>query len=92
MSNIITHASETGEPAKEVTAAWPDTLMQNDDLVLFESLVREYCGVGFFECLGSPASGHLTSALWEESETRPPALFRTVVELLHRAVERESEV
>jgi hypothetical protein len=64
---------------------------EEKDLVLFEALVREYCGIGFFECLGSPESGYLTSAVWEESGGRPPALLRTVVELLHRAVEQESE-
>ncbi len=81
MSIIITHASGAGELPEETNA----------DLVLFESLVREYCGVGFFECLDRPPGEHLTSALWEETGSRPPALFRTVVELLHRAAVRESE-
>lgn len=66
-------------------------LAGDGDLALFEALVRDYCGVGFFECLDCPGSGYLTSAIWEESGSRPPALFRTVVELLHRAVEREDE-
>jgi hypothetical protein len=79
VSSIITQSS------------WSEGLAENGDLVLFEALVREYCGVGFFECLNCPESAYQTSAVWEESGSRPPVLYRTVVELLHRAVERENE-
>ncbi|MDV2481877.1 hypothetical protein F8E02_07615 [Methanoculleus sp. Wushi-C6] len=79
VSNIVTQTSVSESLAGEA------------DLALFEALVREYCGVGFFECLDCPESGYLTSAVWGESGSRPPALYRAVVELLHRAVEREGE-
>lgn len=69
----------------------PEAPATAGDLELFEALVREYCGVGFFECLACPESSYLTSAIWEESSSRPPALYRTVIELLHRALQRESE-
>ncbi|KDE56060.1 hypothetical protein [Methanoculleus sp. MH98A] len=59
--------------------------------MLFEALVREYCGIGFFECLVSPENDYLTSAVWEESGGRPPALLCAVVELLHRAFEQADE-
>lgn len=91
VSKIITLVSEYGGPRQDPDACRKESSSENDDLVLFEALVREYCGIGFFECLGSPESGYLTSAVWEESGGRPPALLRTVVELLHRAVEREGE-
>lgn len=91
VSNIITLLSESREPRQDPDARRKESSEEEDPLVLFEALVREYCGIGFFECLVSPESGYLTSAVWEESGGRPPALLRTVVELLHRAVERADE-
>lgn len=91
VSNLIACVSGEGEPQRELDACCKDLLEQEENFALFEALVREYCGIGFFECLRSPENGYLTPAVWEESGDRPPALLCTVVELLHRAVEREGE-
>lgn len=91
VSGLITCVSGEGEPLEGSHTCCKDLLKEQEDFALFEALVREYCGIGFFECIGYPESGFLTSAVWEESGSRPPALLRTVVELLHRAVERENE-
>lgn len=85
----ITIESLLGEPPAEPSVSGRAVPAQNEDFALFETLVREYCGVGFFECLGYPDREFLTSALWEESGMRPPRLCRIVVELLHLAAEQE---
>ncbi|ABN56833.1 hypothetical protein Memar_0900 [Methanoculleus marisnigri JR1] len=91
MSKTITLVSEYWGPRQDPDACRKESSDENGDLVLFEALVREYCGIGFFECLVSPENDYLTSAVWEESGGRPPALLCAVVELLHRAVERADE-
>jgi len=78
------------DPPAEPNLPYPPVFAQNGDFALFETLVREYCGVGFFECLGYPDGGFLTSAIWDENSGRPPRLCRIVVELLHRAAEQEN--
>lgn len=89
-SQKITVVSSGGGPPAETDLSCQANFAQNRDSALFEDLVREYCGIGFFECLGYPDGEFLTAAIWEESSGRPPRLFRAVVELLHRAVELES--
>lgn len=91
VSFLITYVSGEGEPPEEPYTCCKGLPEEKEEFAFFEDLVRDYCGIGFFECLGSPESGYLTSAVWEEGGVRPPALLRTVVELLHRAVEREDE-
>ena len=91
VSDFITYVSGAGEPQEGPHIGCKGLLEEKEEFAFFEALVREYCGIGFFECLRSPENGYLTSAVWEESGVRPPALLRTVVELLHRAVEREDE-
>ncbi|MDD4251507.1 MAG: hypothetical protein PHT74_00010 [Methanoculleus horonobensis] len=91
MSDLITFVSGEGEPLEGSHTRCKDPLKEQDKFALFEALVRDYCGIGFFECLASPESGYLTSAVWEESGGRPPALLCAVVELLHRAVEWDDE-
>lgn len=86
----ITVASSITEPPAEPDLSCPPVFAQSKDFALFEDLVREYCGIGFFECLGYQDSRFLTSAIWEESSSSPPRFCRIIVELLHRAAEREN--
>lgn len=90
VSHKITYASQMTDPPAEPGLTRKDFFAYSRDFALFEDLVREYCGIGFFECLGYPDSRFLTSPIWEESRSIPPRLCRIIVELLHRAAEQEN--